>query len=302
MRGATVLVVDDDAAIRGLLSDLLHTAGFAVETVVGGEDAIRVLETRPYDCVIVDYALAGWLNGLDLLRELRAVRPSAPIVMLTSNDDAALKHTALAAGAFAFETKPIESIERFLALMARAAATHRTAQIERAAARHRRIEERRQSGDGTSVEAAFRRLATAPAVYALLLEQSLRTVDAACGFVARWHSNKRLLEIVCQHGLPTGTPLFIPVTAGSGPVAWVVQNRLPLIEDDLTDDALRGLEPWLEPPWVVITPVTMADALLGICVLNNSETGTVPRRSKFDRLCRLTQSAAEALLRSEPHV
>jgi DNA-binding response OmpR family regulator len=301
--GATVLVVEDDATIRGLLTDLLGSAGLAVETVVGGEDAVRLLETKPYACIIVDYTLAGWLNGLDLLRELRAVRADTPIVMLTSNADAALKRDALGAGAFAFETKPIESIDRFAAVIARAIASRRRAGAPPPVAPARRPPPRAPAAAGrdpAELEALFQQARDEREVFALLLAESMRAIGAACGFVARWHAAKRLLEIVAERGLPSGTPMYIPVTVLTGPLTWVVRHRVALIEDDLTEERLRGLETWLEPPLVVVTPIIVVDDLRGVCVLNNSDNNGAPRRPTFDLLCALAQRAGETLARHEP--
>jgi CheY-like chemotaxis protein len=68
--GRTVLVVDDDPAIRGLLADLLADAGYAVLQAPNGAEALRLAGERP-GAILLDLALPG-LSGADVLRRLKA--------------------------------------------------------------------------------------------------------------------------------------------------------------------------------------------------------------------------------------
>jgi DNA-binding NtrC family response regulator len=107
---ARVLVVDDDAASRRLLSAIVEGEGIEVveaEDARGGRDRIEHL---PVDVVVLDLHLPG-ADGLDLLAHLRRVVPEVPVVMLTADADVRTAVRAVRAGAFDYLTKPIDPAE-----------------------------------------------------------------------------------------------------------------------------------------------------------------------------------------------
>lgn len=106
MKGAVplVLVVDDDADIRGLLSELLQRAGHSVIEAQDGREGLRLFHGEQPDLVILDVSMPG-LDGwqtLERIRELSVV----PVVMLTARDQELDKVRGLRAGADDYVTKP----------------------------------------------------------------------------------------------------------------------------------------------------------------------------------------------------
>ena len=82
----TVLIVDDEPAIRGFLYDYLSECGFNPLTVESGDEAVRVLENNSaVDLVFSDVRMPGSMDGFDLARWVIAHKPSLPI-LLTSGD------------------------------------------------------------------------------------------------------------------------------------------------------------------------------------------------------------------------
>lgn len=82
----TVLIVDDEPAIRGFLYDYFSECGFNPLTVESGDDAVRMLETdTAIDLVFSDVRMPGSMDGFDLARWVIANRPGLPI-LLTSGD------------------------------------------------------------------------------------------------------------------------------------------------------------------------------------------------------------------------
>jgi DNA-binding response OmpR family regulator len=117
--GHHVLLIEDDEAIRELISDVLRAEGSAVTTATDGAEAVRLLDQRSPDdefCVILlDWMLPG-LNGLAVLRELQSRGTSVPVVaMCASRDDL---QQAIQAGAHVALAKPFE-VEHLLALLAK---------------------------------------------------------------------------------------------------------------------------------------------------------------------------------------
>ena len=115
-----VLVVDDEPPIRKLLRLGLHAQGYEIIEAANGKAALDLLAGDP-DLIILDLGLPD-MQGLDLLRRIRAQQESVPIVVLSSRDDEAGKVEALDSGADDYVTKPF-GLDELLARM-RAALRH----------------------------------------------------------------------------------------------------------------------------------------------------------------------------------
>lgn len=75
LKGAKILVVDDEAVIRELCQALLEGEGFTVELAPDGVSAQRILRERTFDLIISDIRMPGELSGVDLYRWLKVERP-----------------------------------------------------------------------------------------------------------------------------------------------------------------------------------------------------------------------------------
>jgi two-component system KDP operon response regulator KdpE len=115
-----ILVVDDEPPIRKLLRMGLSTQGYEVLDAPNGETALELLAQSP-DLIVLDLGLPD-IQGLELLRTMRARNESVPIVVLSSRGDEAGKVEALDLGADDYITKPF-GMDELLARM-RAALRH----------------------------------------------------------------------------------------------------------------------------------------------------------------------------------
>lgn len=115
-----VLVIDDEPPIRKLLRMGLGSQGYEVLDAPNGRTALELLEQGP-GLVILDLGLPD-IDGLELLRSMRARNESVPIVVLSSRGDETSKVQALDLGADDYVTKPF-GMEELLARM-RAAVRH----------------------------------------------------------------------------------------------------------------------------------------------------------------------------------
>ena len=115
-----VLIVDDEPPIRKLLRMGLSTQGYRVLEASNGKMALDMIAEKP-DLIILDLGLPD-VQGLDLLRTIRARNEQVPIVVLSSRGDEAAKVQALDLGADDYVTKPFGT-EELLARM-RAALRH----------------------------------------------------------------------------------------------------------------------------------------------------------------------------------
>ena len=102
-----ILVVDDEAVLRALFQEVLSDAGFDVATAPSGEAALTFVVGGRVDLVVTDFNMGG-MNGLELLGRIKAVKPSIPVILLTSHVAPNTALNALQGGAFWYLTKPVD--------------------------------------------------------------------------------------------------------------------------------------------------------------------------------------------------
>ena len=102
---ARVLVVDDDPALRNMLTLLLEREGFEPRAVADVDQALACLAGETIDAVLTDLIMPG-RSGLVLLAELRGRHPTVPAIAMTGSDSPALREAALVLGARVVFRKP----------------------------------------------------------------------------------------------------------------------------------------------------------------------------------------------------
>jgi len=105
----SILMVDDDAQIRQLLSDYLSGFGMSVVAVADGKAMVEAMKKSSFDLIILDLMLPGE-DGLSLCRSLRA-ESDIPILMLTARGEAMDRVVGLELGADDYIVKPFEPRE-----------------------------------------------------------------------------------------------------------------------------------------------------------------------------------------------
>jgi two-component system nitrogen regulation response regulator NtrX len=120
-----VLVVDDEADIRDLVSGVLEDEGYAVRTAADSNSALEAVEERRPSMVLLDVWLHGSrLDGLQLLQEIKGRDPSIPVLMISGHGNLDTAVAAVKEGAVDFIEKPFEA-ERLIYLVDRATETER---------------------------------------------------------------------------------------------------------------------------------------------------------------------------------
>ena len=104
---AQILVVDDEEAVRNILSRFFAKKEYKVLTADTSERAIAILEKEKVDAVLLDIHLPG-LNGLETLRKIRASWPDIAVVMISGQQDEDVAKAALEEGAFDYVVKPLD--------------------------------------------------------------------------------------------------------------------------------------------------------------------------------------------------
>jgi excisionase family DNA binding protein len=113
-----VLVVDDEASIRDLLSKTLALAEYDVDLAPDGRSALERLRIIPYDLLITDLKMPG-VDGLAVIREARRLKAEMPVIIITGFSSEASAIEAVNLGVSGYLTKPFR-IPRVLAAAAKA--------------------------------------------------------------------------------------------------------------------------------------------------------------------------------------
>jgi two-component system KDP operon response regulator KdpE len=120
-----ILIVEDEPPIRRFLRTTLGAQDYRIEEAGDGEAALEFLKRNPVDLIVLDLGLPG-MDGLEVVRRLRAEGSAIPIIILSSRDDEAGKVAALDLGADDYVAKPFGMEE--LSARIRAALRHRLQQ------------------------------------------------------------------------------------------------------------------------------------------------------------------------------
>jgi DNA-binding NtrC family response regulator len=102
-----ILIVDDEPFNLDLLEQELVDLGYAIERARDGVEALRKGESARPDLVLLDYMMPG-MNGLDVLKEIRAGEFDVPVVMMTAHGSIEVAVQAMKLGAYDFVLKPFE--------------------------------------------------------------------------------------------------------------------------------------------------------------------------------------------------
>lgn len=106
---ATVLVVDDEAAIRYSVSKTLQRVGYSVREAASGEDALDVIRAEPFDVVLTDIRMPPGLDGVELIRRIKDTDPDTIVILMTAYPSLPTAVEGLRLGAHDYLIKPSSS-------------------------------------------------------------------------------------------------------------------------------------------------------------------------------------------------
>jgi DNA-binding NtrC family response regulator len=108
-----ILVTEDDQVQREVISDILLRAGFDVATSESGAQTLDVLSKDHFDLIVTDMRMPG-MDGLELLRQAKRVRPETEVVVMTAHATVETAVTAMKEGAIDYLQKPFDKDELLL--------------------------------------------------------------------------------------------------------------------------------------------------------------------------------------------
>jgi PAS domain S-box-containing protein len=220
----TVLVVDDDAAVRRTVGDVLQLKGYRVETAARGSEGLaraRVEQLRgnPFEVAVVDIKLPD-LSGLDLLEAVKGQSPDTEVIFITAYASVATAVRALNHGAFAYLVKPFE-MDDLLTTLSKAV----EARALRESARRRAEDALRRS------EERYRRLVEAArdVIFTASPDGVFTSINPVFELLTGWSRDewigRRLIDIVHPEDAARVVELFPRFLQGERPPLQQVQVR-----------------------------------------------------------------------------
>ena len=102
----SIIVLDDDEAVRDSLSVMLSLAGLRIDTCKSGAELLALLAHRTPDCLVIDVHMPG-MNGLELVERLNVEGADVPVILISGNIDAATEKLARRLGVKHLLRKPV---------------------------------------------------------------------------------------------------------------------------------------------------------------------------------------------------
>jgi DNA-binding NtrC family response regulator len=108
MLNSTVFIIDDEPDLANICSAILTQEGYQVEKCTDSEQGLELIKAKPFDLIIVDLIMPK-INGLQILREAKALHPECEVIITTGYPSIESAVTSMKEGAFDYLVKPFMS-------------------------------------------------------------------------------------------------------------------------------------------------------------------------------------------------
>ena len=102
---ATILIIDDERAIRKTLTEILGFEGYKIDEAADGEEGLKKFQEKTYDVVLCDIKMPK-LDGIEFLSKATAINPDVPVIMISGHGNIETAVEAVKKGAFDYISKP----------------------------------------------------------------------------------------------------------------------------------------------------------------------------------------------------
>jgi diguanylate cyclase (GGDEF)-like protein len=314
--GPRILIVDDEFAVLDTLAGMvsMQLKDAIVDTANTGEAALREIRATDYEAIITDIRMAD-MDGLALLKEIRAIRPSTPTILITGLDDHEMSIKALRMGAYDYIRKPI-AMDYFLASVNRAITMRqlsreidehklaleqhasdlerivqdRTRELSREIAERKQVEEALQESNAkltawvTQLEHRTQQITFLSEMTALL--QACQSVEEACTIAT--HFLKELFAgdsgtlclynptIQLVEAMTSWGPHTATINEFSPEMCWALRRLQPHLMGDLSSTLICEHVRLSQAPNYICMPMIGQGKTLGLLVLQSGTRDLSP--------------------------
>ena len=110
-----ILIVDDEEAIRDVVSTMLQGQGYTCTTAGNGRDGLALVKEKQFDVVLSDMVMP-LMDGIEMLQQIQSLDPELPVVMVTAMHDVSIAIDAIRKGAYDYLLKPFDKNQLFLSV------------------------------------------------------------------------------------------------------------------------------------------------------------------------------------------
>ncbi len=110
-----ILLVDDEANVRTVFSDVLKRVGYQVKAVEDGQEAIKEVEEKTYNLALVDLRMPT-MDGIEILENIKKRKPQIPVIIYTGHGSITTAVEAMRKGASDYLNKPFSPEELKLSI------------------------------------------------------------------------------------------------------------------------------------------------------------------------------------------
>lgn len=307
MKKGKVLIVDDNAVLCDVLTQVLNEDGYTAHTALTAEDALERMNRDPYELLLVDIKLPG-MSGIDLLREARTRAPGTDVVTITSYASMETAVEAIRLGARDYLIKPFDQLEIVTRVVNRIFERRR---IETENSRLNRELERKNA----SLEHYVHRLTALNSIgqalhsildFRELLQFFIRSVatelQAERASLMLYEKGSGDLVIMASVGIPDDVARRIRIRKGDGIAGWVAERGEALLVEDIgKDDRFLkhgdrdyGSDSFISAPLLLSVPIRYRHRTLGVINVNNKVGGGVFTSEDLEFVTNLAGQAAVA--------
>ena len=113
-----ILVVDDEVDFMETIVNRLKKRNLDAEGVLNGEEALKILDEKRFDVVLLDIKMPGGMDGIEVLREIKRKQPLVEVLLLTGHASVETSIEGMKLGAFDYLLKPIKFEDLLLKMAA----------------------------------------------------------------------------------------------------------------------------------------------------------------------------------------
>jgi two-component system response regulator HydG len=228
MNSLRILVVDDEPSHLITLAANLELEGIEIVTAGNAQEALQEIARHHFDLVLSDVKMPG-MNGVDLFRQIRLMRPSMPVILMTGFAFESLLDEAMREGAFAVLPKPFD-IEQVLPILLRAG-LHPTTLIVDSSQQEASATARALQDIGVRAQAVFDEQSAVRVLHSeevdICVVDLLMAVSGTPALIERMKQIKPGLSFIAVSA--RDVPEFVRKLAGSETLTWLRKPLSPPI-------------------------------------------------------------------------